>query len=98
MKSICNKCSHFKTCEKSCYPVKKFLYEKGEVYERNAVVYPLHKHVQHSACLKPSDEDKVSEDNIFYSELYIKGCNEKHASRYGAHRNRDQVDRLVGCK
>jgi hypothetical protein len=49
--------------------VSRYLYEPGEPYERAGVVYPLYKHVQHSACLKPSDDGKDSEDNIFSSEL-----------------------------
>jgi hypothetical protein len=69
MKSICNKCSHYETCKKPCYPVSRYLYEPGEPFEKSGVVYPLHKHVQHSACLRPSEEGKDSDDKIFSTEL-----------------------------
>jgi len=71
-KSICKKCSHFPSCTTPCYPITRYLHEPGEVYERNAVVYPLHRQVQQSACLKPSDDGKEianSSEKIFSDEL-----------------------------
>jgi hypothetical protein len=81
LKGICPGCPHFKSCKVPCSPVAKFLYEKGEPWEKKAkghngqditVSYPLHKQLPMSACLAESKDGKDSpndEEKLLSDEL-----------------------------
>jgi hypothetical protein len=60
---MCPKCSHYDFCKSPCYPVARNLYERGEPFEKNNVVYPLHKQIPISVCLKESKDGKDSPNN-----------------------------------
>ena len=71
-KGICRKCCHYSSCTRPCYPVKQFLYEKGECFERGGVLYPLHKQIPFSVCMKESDNGKNvanDEEKLLSDEL-----------------------------
>jgi hypothetical protein len=71
-KGICSKCSHFKMCETPCYPVTRYLYERGESFERGGVIYPLHKQIPISVCLKESEDGRKTaneEEKILSNQL-----------------------------
>ena len=68
----CKKCPHYSTCTRLCYPVKQILKEKGEAFERGGIIYPLHKQIPLSVCLKPSHDGKESpndEEKLLSTEL-----------------------------
>jgi len=68
----CKKCSHYPTCTRPCYPVKQFLKEKGEAFERSGVLYPLYKQIPLSVCMKEADNGKDvanDEEKLLSDEL-----------------------------
>ena len=72
LKGICKKCAHYPTCTRPCYPVKQYLYEKGEAFEKSGVLYPLHKQIPLSVCMKESHDGKEApndEERLLSTEL-----------------------------
>ena len=72
MKVRCDKCAHYSTCKRPCYPVEQYLREKGECFERDGVIYPLYKQIPISVYitepkygkLQANDEEKILSDEL----------------------------------